>query len=261
MNALKRAAEILREDAESIRQSHTLGGDWQSEDKAKADHDEMLAVAEQLDVLSANGGETVAWRCYERETGRPAIATNPDEKATYEKAGRRCVPLVELSHPAPVAVPEGWKGKVLELCSAVENDDDLPPVKYALKCGRLINEVKDMLTAAPSPDRSVEGGGADKCAKHGVALEWLPGRNAHPSNRYCPKCDGESPAQSVAEIKAEALEAYARDLRAVEKSAKRQNEFNTPAWYAGHFAKDADAAAARLRQSGNAGDDGEGGAV
>ena len=29
MNALKRAAEILREDAESIRQSHTLGGDWQ----------------------------------------------------------------------------------------------------------------------------------------------------------------------------------------------------------------------------------------
>lgn len=51
MNALKRAAEILREDAESIRQSHTLGGDWQGEQEAKADHDEMLAVAEQLEAM------------------------------------------------------------------------------------------------------------------------------------------------------------------------------------------------------------------
>ena len=47
-------------------------------------------------------------------------------------------------------VPEGWRAKVLELCLAVENEDDLPPVKYALKCGRLINEVKDMLAAAPT---------------------------------------------------------------------------------------------------------------
>ena len=57
MNALKRAAEILREDAESIRQSHTLGGDWQSEDKAKAEHDEMLAVAEKLDALNPVEGK------------------------------------------------------------------------------------------------------------------------------------------------------------------------------------------------------------
>lgn len=62
MNALKRAAEILREDAENIREGHTLGGDWQSEDKAKADHDEMVAVAEQLDALQGSAAVPEGWR-------------------------------------------------------------------------------------------------------------------------------------------------------------------------------------------------------
>ena len=64
MNALKRAAEILREDALGIRESHTLGGDWQSEDKAKADHDEMMAVAEQLVALQSQTAPAVpeGWR-------------------------------------------------------------------------------------------------------------------------------------------------------------------------------------------------------
>lgn len=57
----------------------------------------------------------------------------------------------------PAVVPEEWKTKVLALCSAVENDDELPPLKYALKCGRLINEVKEMLTAAPQPLGDGEG--------------------------------------------------------------------------------------------------------
>lgn len=40
--------------------------------------------------------------------------------------------------------------KALELCVAVENEDDLPPIKYALRAGRLVNEVKELLAAAPS---------------------------------------------------------------------------------------------------------------
>ena len=58
------------------------------------------------------------------------------------------------------------------------------------------------------------------------------------------------PAQPRNEVQAEALEAYARDLEQVHKSAKRQHANNTPAWYAGSFAKDARAAAARLRSNG-----------
>ena len=30
----------------------------------------------------------------------------------------------------------------LQLCDAVENNDDLPPIKYALKCGYLVNKVR-----------------------------------------------------------------------------------------------------------------------
>lgn len=119
------------------------------------------------------------------------------------------------AHPAPVAVPEGWKEKVLELCSAVENDDDLPPVKYALKCGRLINEVKDMLTAAPSP------------------------------------------AQSVDEIQAGALEDFA-DVQATKAEQWRHKGSLTNEQFHIDCAEQAYEQAARLRQSGNAGDDGEG---
>lgn len=30
----------------------------------------------------------------------------------------------------------------LKLCDAVENNDDLPPIKYALKCGFLVNQTR-----------------------------------------------------------------------------------------------------------------------
>ena len=46
------------------------------------------------------------------------------------------------------SVPSGLSAKVLELCSAVENDNDLTPIEYLLKCDRLISEVRD-LTATP----------------------------------------------------------------------------------------------------------------
>lgn len=117
-------------------------------------------------ALSANGGEAVpvagivqvASTCFkqvlpwdEAKRQHAAILSASDSLGSPGD-GAELIPL----YPAPpsVVVPEGWKAKVLDLCSAVENDEDLPPVKYALKCGRLINEVKDMLTAAPAPDHS-----------------------------------------------------------------------------------------------------------
>lgn len=37
--------------------------------------------------------------------------------------------------------------KALELCDAIENKGDLPPMKYALRAGRLVNEVRDLANA------------------------------------------------------------------------------------------------------------------
>ena len=56
--------------------------------------------------------------------------------------------LEELNDPASVRVPVAFEEKVNQLCSAIENDLDLPPIKYGLLCGRLINEVKEMIAAS-----------------------------------------------------------------------------------------------------------------
>ena len=46
MSAIKQAAEMLRRDAESMKECHTVGvgGEWYGE-SAKAEYDEMIAVA------------------------------------------------------------------------------------------------------------------------------------------------------------------------------------------------------------------------
>ena len=54
----------------------------------------------------------------------------------------------ELADSSTVRVPVELPSKVEALCPAVENDDELPPIKYALRCGRLINEVRTMLKTA-----------------------------------------------------------------------------------------------------------------
>jgi len=56
---LKRAIKMLREEALGIQQGHTLSGNWDGEEEAKSAHDEMLAVASQLDALSHAEGEAV----------------------------------------------------------------------------------------------------------------------------------------------------------------------------------------------------------
>ena len=44
MSAIKKAAEMLRREAESMKACHTLDGDWCG-DPAEADYHEMIAVA------------------------------------------------------------------------------------------------------------------------------------------------------------------------------------------------------------------------
>jgi hypothetical protein len=45
MSAIEKAAVMLREEAEGIKESHTLRGDWCG-DPAEADYHEMIAVAD-----------------------------------------------------------------------------------------------------------------------------------------------------------------------------------------------------------------------
>jgi len=48
MDACKRAAAYLREFAEDIRAANTVGGEWFRAEDAKAEHDELLALADEL---------------------------------------------------------------------------------------------------------------------------------------------------------------------------------------------------------------------
>ena len=59
MSAIKKAAEMLRREAESIKECHTVGvgGEWYGE-SAKAEYDEMIAtvdaaIAERDELLAA----------------------------------------------------------------------------------------------------------------------------------------------------------------------------------------------------------------
>ena len=59
MSAIKQAAEMLRREAESIKECHTVGvgGEWYGE-SAKAEYDEMIeveaaAIAERGELIAA----------------------------------------------------------------------------------------------------------------------------------------------------------------------------------------------------------------
>ena len=58
MSAIKQAAEMLRREAESIKECHTVGvgGEWYGE-SAKAEYDEMIEVAA---AAIAERGELIA---------------------------------------------------------------------------------------------------------------------------------------------------------------------------------------------------------
>ena len=160
-------------------------------------------------------------------------------------------------------VPDELRAKALDLCAAVENENDLPPVKYALKCGRLISELRAMLTAAPSGDANYDwlpekptnyiiGDGAT--VKTRITVTEITGAKVEIKPDGTFRVSGD--AKREAEIKAEALEEFAEEAE-VEAEHYRQVEDKVMYSRAMTVATACRAKAARLCQS-DSGDDSEG---
>ena len=90
MSAIEKAAAMLRQEAEAIKASHTLFGDWRG-DPAEADYHEMIAladaaVAERDDLLEALQ-EMVAGDAEAIEDAKRLGVPFPDEMlAAHHKA-------------------------------------------------------------------------------------------------------------------------------------------------------------------------------
>ena len=148
MSAIKKAAEMLRREAESMKECHTVGvgGEWYG-DSAKDDYDEKIAAADAaiaerdalrakvermeqqepvalvkwqpietaprnqafLAVLNCAGEQTI---CTMRWPVAEAKNSRPDSKTFHVERVTHWMPLPDLpgaqAQPAP-SIPEGWK--------------------------------------------------------------------------------------------------------------------------------------------------------
>jgi len=68
-----------------------------------------------------------------------------------------CVTALYAAPVAQTELVEALRTEALGLCDAVENINDLPPVKYALQAGRAVNRVRDAVAAL-----SAQGGHHDR---------------------------------------------------------------------------------------------------
>jgi len=89
-------------------------------------------------------GEPVAWRLRRDGVDYGMTVYDKAQVGRYVQDGWQLVGELYTT-PQPV-VPQALIEKVTALCAAVENDEELPPIKYALKCSGLINEVKAILS-------------------------------------------------------------------------------------------------------------------
>lgn len=120
---LRRAAHEVRVSAQMLFAGHTIGGEWPENDPdAKAEHDRLLALADEIEAIRQvlGDGEAVAW-----------VRRHPDGTLTREfladdaiepvrKNGSAWVPL--FTHPLPAAGGvAGFSESVLEdaWCHAV----------------------------------------------------------------------------------------------------------------------------------------------
>ena len=90
MSAIKKAAEMLRREAESMKECHTVGvgGEWYGE-SAKAEYDEMIAVA---DAAIAERDELMA--ALQRIADRQEMSgtyTFGDDVFRYQKIARAAI--------------------------------------------------------------------------------------------------------------------------------------------------------------------------
>ena len=62
------------------------------------------------------------------------------------------------AHPKPTGggVPEGLTEKALELCRAVENEEEFPPAKFALRCLMLVNQVRRLAATQQPPEPTTQ---------------------------------------------------------------------------------------------------------
>ena len=169
-------------------------------------------------ALSANGGEAVAWsRPSNPSNGGAVFTADPVVAECWKREGKTVTPL----YPAPpsVAVPEGWKLVPVE--PTPEMREAFHDANEEWEDGGLNSpdhQYQAMLAAAPSPDHS---GDANKMVTPSV-----------PEN----------------EIKAQALEWFARECGLFDSAYDDQEYLEIPRWCFQEYI-------VRLR---TAGDEGEG---
>lgn len=77
-NTLKRAAELMRSDAESMREMHATGGDDQSKWLTDKQVNERMALAERLGLMAC--AEPVAWVRFRSDGGHEGPIMDSDSR-------------------------------------------------------------------------------------------------------------------------------------------------------------------------------------
>lgn len=178
---LIRAAELLRQEATAIKDSHTLDGDWAGECEAKSAHDEMLNVAAALQwQAEQQKGEArwwiVEWRSNTTggvlRTTRPmrteheALAAKADLERGYisEHFTYVVTPLFASPHGVPpgyVLVPVEPTEEMIE---AAKGGNVVPPHLEAFFRRGLLGNWRDMLSSLPQAPQEEQW----TCPKCGV---------------------------------------------------------------------------------------------
>jgi len=83
-------------------------------------------------------------------TKREFLFALPDEVKQTEAENNRLKARVAELEAASAVVPVGLADKALELCCAVENKEEFPPAKFAIRCLMLINQVRKLASQQPS---------------------------------------------------------------------------------------------------------------
>ena len=106
--------------------------------------------AKPRQVAYAVFGESGHIRCFSQYRNHASLAA-------LENQGHEVITL----RPSPLDIPHTEAlliQKAIALCDAVENKEDLPLHKYAMRAGRLVNEVRDLANAlSPQQSGSPEG--------------------------------------------------------------------------------------------------------
>lgn len=142
-----RIAQILRNEAECLRECHAPKDDWTGEPEAQADHDEWIALADQLEALTAappapvaagwrpidsipkDGSHVLVWvqavQCGEDDEGAPIekdvsfcdigwwrTATDPVEYGYFDYGAMHTYDAEYVTHWQPMPLPPSPEAEV-----------------------------------------------------------------------------------------------------------------------------------------------------